>query len=81
MPTYLDQDQARAALAEMGIELTVRQLKRAAEPNAAGQRKLPFFRDPIDGKLKIERETLRRIYIDRQVQAENACGVFEDFTL
>lgn len=81
MPTYLDQDQARATLAEMGVELTARQIKRAAEPNAAGQRKLPFFRDPIDGKLKIERETLRRIYLNRQVAAENACGVFEDFTL
>lgn len=81
MPIYLDQDQAREALAEMGIALTARQIKRAAEPDARGRRRLPFFRDPIDGRLKIERETLRRLYIDRQVAAENSCGAFEDLTL
>lgn len=81
MPTYLDQDQARLVLAEMGVELTARQIKRAAEPNAAGQRKLPFFRDPVDGKLKIERESLRRIYFERQAQAENSCGAFQDLSM
>lgn len=81
MPTYLDQEQARSLLADMGIDLNERQIKRAAEPNAAGQRKLPFFRDPIDGKLKIERESLRRIYFGLQAEAENNCAAFDDFTL
>lgn len=35
-------------MAGMGIELTDRQMKRASEKDAHGQRKLPFFVDPID---------------------------------
>lgn len=81
MPTYIDHEQALLVLGEMGVELSLRQIQRASEPDAHGQRKLPFFRDPIDGKLKIERETLRRIYLERQVRAENACAVLEDFSL
>lgn len=81
MPTYIDHEQALSVLAEMGVDLSLRQIKRASEPDAQGQRKLPFFRDPIDGKLKIERETLRKIYIQRQVEAENTCAVFDDFSL
>jgi len=42
-------------------------MKRAAEMDASGVRKLPFFVDPIDGKLKIEKGTLVRIYMDAQV--------------
>ena len=68
---YVDLKQARAVLAELNIELSERQMKRAAEPNAHGRRKLPFFRDPIDGKLKIEKGTLVRIYMDLQIKAEN----------
>lgn len=81
MPTYLDQDEALQTLAEMGIALTPRQLRRAAEPDAHGQRKLPFFRDPIDGRLKIERETLRRIYFERQVAAEKSCILINEFDM
>ncbi len=54
----------------MGVELTPRQMKRAAEPDAYGRRKLPFFIDPIENKLKIEKQTLINIYMNRQVQAE-----------
>ena len=69
-PCYIDLEQAREVLAEMGVKLTPRQMKRAAEPDAYGQRKLPFFIDPIDKKLKIEKQTLINIYMNRQVQAE-----------
>jgi len=55
----------------MGIQFSIRQIKRAAEKNAAGQRKLPFFVDPIDKKLKIEKGTLVRIYQELQREAEN----------
>jgi hypothetical protein len=55
----------------MGVELTPRQIKRAAEPDAAGRRKLPFFIDPIEGRLKIEKGTLVDIYTRLQVEAEN----------
>lgn len=40
------------ALTEIGIAVTEGQMKRAAEPYPDGSRKLPFFIDPIDGRLK-----------------------------
>jgi len=70
-PCYIGLTQAREVLAEMGIELNERQIKRAADPDPNGKRKLPFFVDPIDGRLKIERGTLVDIYRQAQVEAEN----------
>lgn len=72
MPCYINLDQARQVLAEMGVELTPRQIKRASEPDAQGRRKLPFFVDPIEKKLKIEKGTLVNIYRQLQVDAENS---------
>jgi len=69
-PHYLDLEQARAVLAEMGVELSERQMKRAAETDPHGRRKLPFFIDPIEGKLKIEKQALINAYMTRQVHAE-----------
>jgi len=71
-PCYLDLEQARQALSEFGINLNERQMKRAAEKDGHGQRKLPFFIDPIDKKLKIDRNTLIGIYLNRQIAAENS---------
>jgi hypothetical protein len=71
-PHYIDLEQAREVLAEMGVDLTQRQMKRAADKDAHGRRRLPFFVDPIEGKLKIEKDTLRRIYLKRQVEAERS---------
>jgi len=71
LPCYIGIDQARQVLGEMGVDLTDRQMKRAAEKGADGRRKLPFFVDPIEGKLKIERGTLVRIYRQAQIDAEN----------
>lgn len=71
-PCYIDLKQARGVLSEMGVDLDDRQIKRAADKDASGSRKLPFFVDPIDGKLKIEKGTLVRIYRDLQIQAENS---------
>ncbi len=70
-PCYIDLKQARQVLAEMGVELNERQMKRAADKDASGRRKLPFFVDPIEGKLKIEKGTLVRIYRQAQIEAEN----------
>lgn len=72
LPCYIGLDQAREVLAEMGVELNDRQIKRAAEKDATGKRKLPFFVDPIEGKLKIEKGTLVRIYRELQIEAENS---------
>ncbi len=70
-PRYIDLNEAREILAEMGVELSARQMKRAADKDVHGRRKLPFFIDPIEGKLKIEKNTLQNIYIKAQVEAEN----------
>ena len=69
-PCYINLEQARETLAAMGVELTPRQMKRASEPDAYGRRKLPFFIDPIDKKLKIEKGTLINIYMRQQTEAE-----------
>lgn len=71
LPCYIDLEQARQVLADMGVELNERQMKRAADKDASGKRKLPFFVDPIEGKLKIEKGTLVRIYRELQIEAEN----------
>lgn len=71
MPTFIDVKQCKQVLAEMGIELSERQIKRAADPDPHGKRKLPFFIDPIDGRLKIEKGILVDIYRKAQIDAEN----------
>src|SRR5437870_2960486 len=70
-PHYIGLEQARQVLAEMGVALSSLQMKRAADMDARGRRKLPFFLDPIEGKLKIEKNTLRSIYLKAQAEAEN----------
>jgi len=72
IPYYIGLEEAREVLADMGIELNSRQMKRAADKDASGRRKLPFFVDPIEGKLKIEKGTLVRIYRELQIEAENS---------
>ena len=71
-PCYIDLEEARQVLAEMGVALSARQIKRAADMDARGRRKLPFFVDPIEGRLKIEKGTLVQIYRDLQIKAENS---------
>jgi hypothetical protein len=70
-PFYIDLEGARSVLAGLGISLSARQIKRAAETDGTGRRKLPFFIDPIDGRLKIEKGALVDAYRRRQVGAEN----------
>jgi len=53
-PCYIDLEQARQVLAGMGVELTHRQIKRAADPDAHGRRKLPFFIDPIEKNSRLK---------------------------
>ncbi|WP_417423209.1 hypothetical protein [Hoeflea sp.] len=67
-PCYIGLEQARQVLAEIGVELTPRQMKRAADRDAHGHRKLPFFVDPVEGTLKIEKGTLVAIY--QQLQSD-----------
>jgi hypothetical protein len=71
MPIYIGLLEARNELAAMGIELSDRQIKRAADKDAHGKRKLPFFVDPITGTLKIEKGALVAAYRRLQVDAEN----------
>ncbi len=69
-PCYIDLEQARQVLSGMGIDLNKRQMKRASEMDAQGRRKLPFFIDPIDKRLKIEKGMLVEIYRRCQIEAE-----------
>jgi hypothetical protein len=68
-PCYIGLEQARQVLADLGVELSPRQMKRAADRDAHGHRKLPFFVDPIEGTLKIEKGTLVSIYQNLQNEA------------
>jgi hypothetical protein len=70
-PIYIGLSEARVLLADMGVELSERQMKRAADMDAKGRRKLPFFVDPITGRLKIEKGALVAAYRRLQVEAEN----------
>jgi hypothetical protein len=74
-PHYLDLEEARQLLAEMNVHLTPRQIKRSSDMNANGKRKLPSFIDPIEGRLKIERNALLSAYFNRQVEAERNCDL------
>ena len=69
-PEYIGLEEARQLLAQMGVRLTLRPKQRAAEPDAYGRRKLPFFVEPIERKLKIEKNDLIGIYFKRQVEAQ-----------
>lgn len=69
-PYFIGLEEARSVLADIGIILSEKQMQRAAEPDSDGKRKLPFIIDPIDGRLKINRDTLLSEYIQRQVAAE-----------
>jgi len=73
-PRYLNISEARELLSRMGLVVTRRQMQRAAEKDAAGRRKLPFFIDPIDKKLKIEQGDLIRAYRKLQAEATITCG-------
>jgi hypothetical protein len=41
-PQYIGLDEARQVLAEIGVVLTPRQMKRAADKDVDGRRKLPL---------------------------------------
>ena len=69
-PCYLGLEDARQVLAAMGVNLTLRQIQRAAEQDAQGRRKLPFFIDPIEQTLKIEKDDLVSAYFRKQVEAQ-----------
>jgi hypothetical protein len=72
-PLYIGLEEARQVLAEMGVVLNARQMKRAADKDVDGRRKLPFFIDPIDGTLKIEKQDLIDAYVKQQMDARRQC--------
>jgi hypothetical protein len=69
-PIYVGLREAQKILANIGVELSERQMKRAADKDVAGRRKLPFFVDPITGQLKIEKGALVAAYRRLQAEAE-----------
>ncbi len=68
-PFYIGLEEARQVLAGMGVQLNKRQMQRAADMDAQGRRKLPFFVDPIEHKLKIEKDDLISAYFNKQTEA------------
>ena len=70
-PCYLSLEAARQELASIGVKLSPRQMQRAAEQDAQGRRKLPFFRDPVIGNIIIEKDDLLSAYFNRQTEARN----------
>lgn len=71
IPHYLTLDEARQVLAEFNVHLNARQVRRSAEPDHRGKRRLPWFIDPIDGRLRIEKSALLSTYFNRQREAES----------
>lgn len=66
---YLDAEGARKVLAELGIDLNERQIRRTKEPRLDGKPALPWFRDPITKKLLISEAHLRTMYARAASQA------------
>lgn len=62
----LTKDQAVEKLRSMGLDVNERQITRAASPNERNKRTLPFFKDPITGKLVIDEEALVKTYMKAQ---------------
>ncbi|PWC53623.1 hypothetical protein [Azospirillum sp. TSO22-1] len=54
---YMNKDEARAFLASIGIALNDRQMRRAIE-----NRRLPFFPNPITGRLVITESAIRETF-------------------
>ena len=73
MTQFITIDETIPTLAEIGIEMKLSQMKRAAEPDHKGLRRIPFFKDPIDRRLKIEKETLIGLYQTLHLEALENC--------
>lgn len=73
MTHFITIDETIETLAEIGIQMKLSQMKRAAEPDHNGLRKIPFFKDPIDGRLKIEKATLLGMYQNLHSEALEHC--------
>ncbi len=70
-PEYISLTDSVQVLSEIGIDVNLRQMQRASEPDAFGKRKLPFFKDPIDGRLKINKQSLLKVYMQCEIDAQN----------
>lgn len=73
MTEFITIDETIETLAEIGIKMKLSQMKRAAEPDHEGLRKVPFFKDPIDGRLKINKATLLGMYDILHMEALESC--------
>jgi hypothetical protein len=67
-PHYVGLEEARQLLAQVGCRRCG--MQRAAEQDAQGRRKLPFFVDPIESNLKIGKGDLISIYFKIQVETQ-----------
>lgn len=66
---YVDKEGALELLRSMNIAWTRRQIDWTAEPNGAGERKWPWFKDPANGRLLIDEGFIRHQYRSSQMQS------------
>lgn len=59
---YLDREQVREWLAERGVTLNDRQVRRAMEPDVDGKRVIPAVKCPIRKCLIVRQSDLEKLY-------------------
>ena len=69
-PCYIGLEEARQVLAEMGVQFTPQQMQRAADKDAQGGASCRSSSIRSRAQLKIEKDSLVSIYMQRQVEAE-----------
>ena len=69
-PCYINLEEARAVLAELGVSLNLRQKSGGAEPVGHGNPRRPFFAVPIVGPPKIGKGSPAGIFQGRKNKLE-----------
>ncbi len=66
---YVDKNGALELLRAMNIDWTKRQIDWTSEPDRAGKRKWPWFKDPSNGKLLLDEGFIRYQYQHNQMRS------------
>ena len=74
-PCYIGLEEGPSGACRNGCQAhSKRQMQRAADMDAQGRRKLPFFVDPIEHKLKIEKDDLlSRVFQNGKSKRKETC--------
>ena len=66
---YVDKKGALDLLRSMNISWSQRQIDWTAEPDHAGRRKWPWFKDPANGRLLIDEGFIQYQYESKQMKS------------